>query len=358
MKKSNSSVKAISQCWCLILVDIFVLCYNLRESNPRLRKGRRGSTQKIEDLMEMVEKLQKVGSLEPRIEVLINRINEVQQAKKKASEELGEAQTVWDTLQKEVDSLHEEKVRLKDILNRKEETLRIMQLHCQEKESEAERKHSMLQECKDRISFLNNQIDNEKAKLRRLRLDFEEHLETLMSQHKDTMEFHKPEHLTEEMSVLDSSKEQLLKEEKLIKAKLEDVQHRLCALCGPEGSSTFSDGLFLRSHEAAAAMQMFKDENKKAEELLEAAAQQHQQLQQRCRQLQQKRQRLKEELEKHGVQILAQIQSTQKEEDSSWRTVNPGAEGRGRRWFLQSIVCAKGHSYCRRHSRGRGVNLG
>uniref|UniRef100_A0ABK0LXS9 Synaptonemal complex central element protein 1 n=1 Tax=Rattus norvegicus TaxID=10116 RepID=A0ABK0LXS9_RAT len=328
MKKSNSSVKAISQCWCLILVDIFVLCYNLRESNPRLRKGRRGSTQKIEDLMEMVEKLQKVGSLEPRIEVLINRINEVQQAKKKASEELGEAQTVWDTLQKEVDSLHEEKVRLKDILNRKEETLRIMQLHCQEKESEAER------------------------------LDFEEHLETLMSQHKDTMEFHKPEHLTEEMSVLDSSKEQLLKEEKLIKAKLEDVQHRLCALCGPEGSSTFSDGLFLRSHEAAAAMQMFKDENKKAEELLEAAAQQHQQLQQRCRQLQQKRQRLKEELEKHGVQILAQIQSTQKEEDSSWRTVNPGAEGRGRRWFLQSIVCAKGHSYCRRHSRGRGVNLG
>lgn len=40
-----------------------------------------------------------------------------------------------------------------------------------------------------------------------------------------------------------------------------------------------------------ALRQMFKDENKKAEELLEAAAQQHQQLQQRCRQLQQKRQR-------------------------------------------------------------------
>ena len=37
--------------------------------------------------------------------------------------------------------------------------------------------------------------------------------------------------------------------------------------------------------------QMFKDENKKAEEFLEAAAQQHEQLQQRCHQLQQKRQR-------------------------------------------------------------------
>ncbi|XP_052029785.1 synaptonemal complex central element protein 1 [Apodemus sylvaticus] len=286
---------------------------------PEGTRGQRGSTQKIEDLMDMVKKLQKVGSLEPRIEVLINRINEVQQAKKKASEELGEAQTVWDNLQKELDSLHEEKVRLKDILNRKEEALRIMQLHCQEKESEAQRKHSMLEECKERISFLNSQINNEKAKLRKLRLDFEEHLESLMSQHKDTLEFHKPEHLTEEMYALDSSKEQLLQEEKLIKAKLEDVKRRLCALGGPEGSSTLSEGLFLRSQEAAAAMQMFTDENQKAQELLEAAAQQHHQLQQRCYQLQQKRQRLKEELEKHGVQILAQVQSTQNEEDSSWR---------------------------------------
>lgn len=80
------------------------------------------------------------------------------------------------------------------------------------------------------------------------------------------------------MCVLDSSKEQLLKEgevraegwlslapacphllitlsvETLIKVKLEDVKHRLCTLCGPEGSSTFTEGLFLRSHEAAAAM--------------------------------------------------------------------------------------------------------
>uniref|UniRef100_A0A8C6RHS5 Synaptonemal complex central element protein 1 n=1 Tax=Nannospalax galili TaxID=1026970 RepID=A0A8C6RHS5_NANGA len=60
-----------------------------------------------------------VGNMEPRIEVLINRINEVQQAKKKAVEELGEAQTVWDTLQKELDSLHEEKVRMKEILSKK-----------------------------------------------------------------------------------------------------------------------------------------------------------------------------------------------------------------------------------------------
>uniref|UniRef100_A0A8D2CY09 Synaptonemal complex central element protein 1 n=1 Tax=Sciurus vulgaris TaxID=55149 RepID=A0A8D2CY09_SCIVU len=263
--------------------------------------------------MEMVKKLQKAGSLEPQIEVLINRINEVQQAKKKASEELGEARTVWDALQKELDSLHEEKVQLKEILSKKQESLRIFRLHCQEKEGEAQRKHTLLQECKERISTLNSQIEEEKNKQRQLRLDFEEQLEDLMGQHKDLWEFHRPEQLAREICALDSSKEQLLKEEKLVEVKLEDVKHRLCSLCRPEGPFTLDEGLFLRSQEAAAAVQLFTEENQKAEELLKAAAQHHQQLQQRCQQLQQKRQRLKEELEKHGLQVPAQTQSVQEE---------------------------------------------
>ncbi|KAB0401519.1 hypothetical protein E2I00_002209, partial [Balaenoptera physalus] len=113
-------------------------------------------------------------------------------AKKKASEELGEARTVWETLQKELDSLSGEKVRLKEILSKKQETLRILRLHCQEKESETQRKHTMLQECKERISALNSQIEQEKNKQRQLRLDFEEQLEDLMGQHKDLWEFHGP----------------------------------------------------------------------------------------------------------------------------------------------------------------------
>ncbi|XP_011370913.1 synaptonemal complex central element protein 1 [Pteropus vampyrus] len=162
--------------------------------------------------MEMVKKLQKAGSLEPRVEVLINRINEVQQAKKKASEELGEARTVWEALQKELDSLSEEKVHLKGILSKKQETLMTLRLHCQEKDAEAQRKQAMLQECKERISILNSQIEEEKNRQRKLRLDFEEQLEELMSQHKDLWEFHRPEHLAQEIGALDSSKEQLLKE--------------------------------------------------------------------------------------------------------------------------------------------------
>ncbi|XP_012925286.1 synaptonemal complex central element protein 1 isoform X2 [Heterocephalus glaber] len=271
-------------------------------------RGKDTSTQKTDDLMEIVKKLQK-GSLEPRIEFLINRINEVQQAKKKAIEELGEAENVWDALKKELDSLHEEKVHLKEILNKKQESLRILQLHCQEKESEAQRKQTLLQECKERISSLNLQIEEEKNKQRQLRLDFEEQLEALIDQHKDLWEFHRPEQLAREICALDSNKEQLLREEKLVEVRLEDVKRQLCSLCGPEGPSDLTEGLFLRSQEAAAAVQLFREENRKAEELLEAAAQHHQQLKQRCQQLQEKRQRLKEELEKYRVQA----QSVQEE---------------------------------------------
>uniref|UniRef100_A0A384BP90 Synaptonemal complex central element protein 1 n=1 Tax=Ursus maritimus TaxID=29073 RepID=A0A384BP90_URSMA len=263
------------------------------------------------------------GSLEPRVEVLINRINEVQQAKKKASEELGEARTVWEALQREMDSLSGEKVRLKEILNKKQETLRILRLHCQEKESEAQRKQTMLQECKERISALNSQIEEEKNKQRQLRLDFEEQLEDLMGQHKDLWKFHRPEQMAREIGTLDSSKEQLLKEEKLVEAKLEDVKHRLCSQFGADGCSTIAEGLFLRSQEAAAAVHLFEEENRKAQELLEAASHHHEQLQQKCQQLQQKRQRLKEELEKLGMQIPARAQSKQEEGAGPGEPANP-----------------------------------
>ncbi|XP_077804046.1 synaptonemal complex central element protein 1 isoform X5 [Macaca mulatta] len=240
-------------------------------------EGQDTSSQKIEDLMEMVKKLQKVGSLEPRVEVLINRINEAQQAKKKANEDLGEARTICEALRKELDL----------------QTLRILRLHCQEKESEAQR------------------------------LAFEEQLEELMGQHKDLWDFHRPERLAREICALDSNKEQLLKEEKLVKATLEDVKHQLCSLCGAEGPSTLDEGLFLRSQEAAATVQLFQEEHRKAEELLAAAAQSHQQLQQKCQQLQQKRQRLKEELEKRGMQVPAQAQSTQEEEAGPGDVASP-----------------------------------
>ncbi|KAG8517505.1 Synaptonemal complex central element protein 1 [Galemys pyrenaicus] len=167
------------------------------------------------------------------------------------------------------------------------------------------------------------------------RLDFEEQLEDLMGQHKDLWEFHRPERLVGEIDALDSSKEQLLKEEKLVEAKLEDVKRRLCSQFGVNGHSTITEGLFLRSQEAAAVVNLFEEENRKSQELLEAAAQRHEQLQQKCQQLQQKRQRLKEELEMLGVQVPVQAQNKQEEGTGLGEAVSPGVGGCGQRPLLR-----------------------
>lgn len=64
----------------------------------------------------------------------------------------------------------------------------------------------------------------------------------------------RPERLARELCTLDSSKEQLLEEEKLVGVKLQDVKRRLCSLCGAQGPAAVPEGLFLRSQEAATAV--------------------------------------------------------------------------------------------------------
>ncbi|XP_016785705.3 synaptonemal complex central element protein 1-like isoform X8 [Pan troglodytes] len=128
---------------------------------------------KTEDLLAMVIKLQKEGSLEPQIEDLISRINELQQ-----------------------------------------EALRILQMHCQEKESEAQR------------------------------LDVRGQLEDLMGRHKDLWEFHMLEQrLAREIRALERSKEQLLSERRLVRAKLREVERRLRSPPEVQGAMAVNDGL-------------------------------------------------------------------------------------------------------------------
>ncbi|KAK7830356.1 hypothetical protein U0070_018864, partial [Myodes glareolus] len=74
------------------------------------------------------------GSLEPQIEDLIHRINELQQAKKRSSVELGEAQALQEAMNQELDSLNDEKAHLEEVLGKKQEALMILQKHCQERE--------------------------------------------------------------------------------------------------------------------------------------------------------------------------------------------------------------------------------
>ncbi|XP_036088563.1 synaptonemal complex central element protein 1-like [Rousettus aegyptiacus] len=181
--------------------------------------GQTKSSKKSEDLLAMVKKLQKEGSLEPQIEDLINRINELQQAKK-SGEELGEAQGLWETLHRDLDALNGEKVHLEEVLSKKQEALRILQLHCQMKDSEAQRLH------------VKEQLD-------------------LMGHHKDFWEFQASslssqmlkQRLTWEIRSLQRSKEQLLTEENLARAKLQQVEQRLRLPPVVEGAPAVNDAL-------------------------------------------------------------------------------------------------------------------
>nr|XP_054309708.1 synaptonemal complex central element protein 1-like isoform X2 [Pongo pygmaeus] len=144
---------------------------------------------KPEDVLAMVIKLQKEGSLEPQIEDLISRINELQQ-------------------------VNGEKVHLEEVLSKKQEALRILQMHCQEKERKAQR------------------------------LDVKGQLEDLMGQHKDLWEFHMLEQrLAREIRALERSKEQLLSERRLVRAKLGEVERRLRSPPEVEGARAVNDGL-------------------------------------------------------------------------------------------------------------------
>ncbi|XP_032342692.1 synaptonemal complex central element protein 1-like isoform X6 [Camelus ferus] len=214
-------------------------------------EGQTKSSKKTEDLLEMVKKLQKEGSLEPQIEDLINRINELQQAKKKSSEELGEAQALWEALHRELDSLNEEKVHLEEILSKKQEALRTLQLHCQRTERESQK------------------------------LPVEEQLEDLIGQHKDLWEFHMlKQRLAWEISALQGSLEQLLTEERLARARLQEVEQRLRSPPEVEGAAPAENG------------------------------------------------RRKEELEEFGGQVPAQTQSTPEGGAGKGEVGSPGVEAR------------------------------
>ncbi|XP_045389065.1 synaptonemal complex central element protein 1-like isoform X2 [Lemur catta] len=185
------------------------------------------------------------GSLEPQIEDLINRINKIQQVKKKSSEELEETQALLESLHRELDSLNGEKVHLEEILSKKKEALRILQL--QEKKSEAQRESTGqgfggLCMRSPRHGWAGCWSFHPWVSTPRL--DVEEQLEDLMGQHKDLWEFHVLERrLAREIRALERSKEQLLAERKLVGAKLQDAERRLRSLPEVEGARAGKDGL-------------------------------------------------------------------------------------------------------------------
>uniref|UniRef100_I3MVS3 Synaptonemal complex central element protein 1 like n=1 Tax=Ictidomys tridecemlineatus TaxID=43179 RepID=I3MVS3_ICTTR len=159
------------------------------------------------------------GSLEPQIGDLINRINELQQAKK-ANEELGETQARREVLCKELDSLNGEKVHIEEVLSKKQGIYLLLHVPP------------------------SNPTSQKPSPQSSQRLDVEEQLEDLMDQHKDLWEFHMLEQrLAQEIGILERSKEQLLAERTMLRARLQEVEQRLLSAREVQGAPAEKLGL-------------------------------------------------------------------------------------------------------------------
>ncbi|KAM9048907.1 synaptonemal complex central element protein 1-like isoform 3-T7 [Megaptera novaeangliae] len=154
----------------------------------------------------------------------------------------GQAGSGWSPAGDGCTVVNGEKVHLEEVLSKKQEALRTLQLHCQRKGSEAQRKY-MLAEHMEHISLHNSPITESQGQ-RKPGLHVEERLEDLTGQHKDPWEFHKlKQRLAWEIRALQSSKEQLLTEERQARAKLETVERRLRSPPEVQSAPAEKDGL-------------------------------------------------------------------------------------------------------------------
>ncbi|KAG6922050.1 synaptonemal complex central element protein 1-like, partial [Chelydra serpentina] len=155
---------------------------------------------------------------------------------------------------------------------------------CHETEAEAQRQQTLSRERKQSIEELTAQIQEEKLKQRKQRLEFEQQLDELMEKHKTLQECHSTEKLAAEIRSMTESKERLLSEDELIQDNLAQVEKQLDALPRAEAAPS-QERMFLKSQEASTALQLFQQENKRATEYLEAASCRHSELQQKLKSL-------------------------------------------------------------------------
>ncbi|XP_075441236.1 synaptonemal complex central element protein 1-like isoform X2 [Ascaphus truei] len=230
-----------------------------------------------ENLRLLVRKLQEAGDLEPKLEDLINKIKKLQQAKHVMGEELQAYRRQSHAAQRELDELNAEKLCLEEMLNKKQETLQMLQLQCDKKGAENQRQQQLSQECTQRMEDITSKIQEEKLKQRKQRMEFEKQLEELTEKHKGLWEFHNEKRLASQITEMGERKQHLLDEERQTQGKLAQVLEDVSSLRGPRAAHT-AESSFLRSTEAACAVSLFEEENARAEALLEASSKHHSQL--------------------------------------------------------------------------------
>ncbi|CAH2285957.1 synaptonemal complex central element 1 isoform X1 [Pelobates cultripes] len=214
------------------------------------------------------------GDFEPKTEDLVNRITKVEQAKHLLSKELQGHKMQYDAMTKELDELNGENKHLQELLDKKQETLSILQLSSDKKMSDNQRQQQLSETHNERIESLTSKIQEEKLKRRKQRMELENQLEELIRKHKSLCELHNDKRLVLEISQMEESKKQLLIEESEEKNKLAEVVHAAEQL-RKDGAAPTAEDIFLRSAEAMSAQCLLQEENASAQAKLEAMSERH-----------------------------------------------------------------------------------
>ncbi|XP_053329098.1 synaptonemal complex central element protein 1-like [Spea bombifrons] len=198
------------------------------------------------------------GDLAPSMEDVLGKITQLDHAKDLMSKDLKDHRMSRDAAQKELDELNAEKSRLEELLGKKRETLCVLRLQCDKKGSEKLRRQQISDGRNHRIQDLTSNIQGEKDKQRKQRMEFERQLEELSEKHKALWELHNEKRLALEISGMEDRKVQLRNEEREEHRKLTEMLHAI----GTEGPARTADSSFRLSAEAA--VKLFEEENMRA----------------------------------------------------------------------------------------------
>ncbi|XP_076865094.1 uncharacterized protein LOC143516968 isoform X2 [Brachyhypopomus gauderio] len=163
-----------------------------------------------------------ISEREPKIEQLLNKLRQLQQAKEVLEDDVREVISQRSTLQDEEDLLTTEVLKLQGTLNEKEETCRSLQIKCEDLEKESQRQFELKQQKEELLQQCSCQIQETKLKHRKIRMKFENQLQQLMEQHKNLCTVFAQKRLPAEVQSSEYNTEQLLKAEH---QKLEQLAH-------------------------------------------------------------------------------------------------------------------------------------
>ncbi|KAH0628946.1 hypothetical protein JD844_010611 [Phrynosoma platyrhinos] len=273
---------------------------------------------KMEEILSLVKQMQNVGNLEPRIEDLVKRINKLQQETRKVMQlHCEETEAKMQRQQKlnleckqRIEAVTA-KIQAEKLKQSEQRSLALLQEHQvvldSESEGEIREDTPVLVPQEPSIThrdcgILGTEADNSEQEAEADRV-LKAHPDLVydtvtcrylmpidpdsLPPYEGSLRWVQTQSREKPVADMKESKERLLREEKLLQEKLASIQEELDFLT----QSTLSEERkFLKSQEAAAALELFEEENKKAKEYLEIASKCNLSLQQKCS-------RLKAELE-------------------------------------------------------------